>query len=119
MKLLNIERGTVSVDFEVWELPMIATIARLAEKQAFGGDAPDHDCTDTVGAYASLFGALCEVAGFAAKLTVDSDAPLTLEAYRANELYYNGRALVQQGQKHQAAAVEAFPALVEGSTHDR
>ena len=119
MKLLNIERGAVTLDFEHWELPTLATIAQLAEKQAFGGDAPDHDCTDTVGAYAGLLSAFTEAAGFAALLTIDTAAPLTLEAYRARTLYYNALALQKQGQKAEAAAVEAFPALAEGGTHDR
>ena len=119
MKLLNIERGAVTVEFENWEMPTLTTITRLAESQAYGGDAPDHDCTDTVGAYAGLLSAFTEAAGFAALLTIDTAAPLTLEAYRARTLYYNALALQKQGQKAEAAAVEAFPALAEGGTHDR
>jgi len=114
MKITNIKQGQVSVDFDVWELPMLATIGRLAESQAFGSDAPQHECTDTVGMYASLFSSFCEVAGFAAKMMVDPDAPLTLEGYRANDLYYNGRSLVQQGQQAIDAAREQYPAFVEG-----
>ena len=119
MKLLNIERGAVTVEFENWEMPTLSTITRLAESQAYGGDAPDHDCTDTVGRYASLFGAFCEAAGFAALLTIDTAAPLSLEAYRARTMYYDALALQKQGEKQTAAAVEQYPALVEGSTHDR
>lgn len=112
MKLLNIERGTVSVAFEVWEMPTIVTLGRLAEAQAYDGDAP-HDCTDALGMYASLFTAFCEAAEMAARLTVDSGSePLTLEEHRAARLYYQGHAQQSNGAQLVEAAREAYPDIV-------